>query len=42
VRKVFRVTVRPPLARMRKSNRLAVRVVVPGMDASKTVHARVR
>jgi parallel beta-helix repeat protein len=42
VRKIFRATVQPPLAKLRKSNRMAVRVVIPGVDASNTVLARAR
>jgi parallel beta-helix repeat protein len=41
IRKIFRASVRPPVARLRKSSRMAVRVVVPGVDASNTVVAKI-
>jgi parallel beta-helix repeat protein len=42
VRKIFRATVTPPMAKLRRANRIAVRVVVPGETASNTILARAR
>jgi parallel beta-helix repeat protein len=42
IRKIFRASVRPPVARLRKSNRMTVRVVIPGVDASNAVVAKIR
>jgi parallel beta-helix repeat protein len=42
VRKIFRATAVTPMAKLRKSNRLAVRVVIPSVDKSDIVMARAR
>jgi parallel beta-helix repeat protein len=42
VRKIFRATVKPRMAKLRRANRLAVRVVMPGVDKSNTVLARTK
>jgi parallel beta-helix repeat protein len=40
VRKIFRATVKPPTAKLRRASRLEVRVVIPGVDKSNSVLAR--